>query len=1033
MQNRPDLYVPFIYQLAAIPYIWLGLFAWRKRPAVAVTPFAWMMLGLAIWSLFYSIELFLPTLSTALWMTRIEYLGIVSVPVFLVFFALEYAGKSHLLTLRNRTFIWTIPFLTLFLVWTNSFHHLMWSGESILDAGGLKLLNLQYGWFFWVHTIYSYILAVFASVLLIMEMMQRPSVYRVQISIVILCILTPLVGSLIYTSSFNPVPNLVITPLLFLPAALGLAWAVVRYRLMEILPLEHLAVLKNMKDGVIVVDANKRVLYLNPLMESLLGRLASDVIGQPLNHISKEHGNALSSYLATEHQPEMNVGTGEQAKVFEVTVSSLLPLNTPQNLLGTNSMITLHDITERKKTEASLSRRETMMSAISLAAEQLLKEATWEHNIPEVLEKIGEAARVSRVFVFMNYSDENGSVYSSQCYEWAGPGVTPQINNPTLQHINLREAGFGRWLLQLSQGKVIYGLLSEFPESEQKVFQSLDVKSMALVPIFVDRDWWGFIGFQDCAQEHYWSGMELEALSITARIFGSAENRARAEQKLVRRQQALSLLQNIVSKSLQAQTIQQMTEEIVGQLARLIHANECHITVWEKESLQTSLLASYGAGEDRFLPLQAVSGGQTFTELSLNLSRTLVIENSQNSSYINREIAKQCPARSLIVLPLIATEARFGALILAFKEHHQFPPEEVSICEQAANVIALAFEKFKALEKAQHRAATSETLRKAGAAITETRAIDETVNRILEQLKQVIPYDTASVQLLNRNGLKIIGGSGFVNPDEIIGLTFPIPGNNPNTVVMETGRPHLLSDVGDVYGEFKQQPHDHIRSWLGVPLIFQERVIGLLAVDSASPNQFTQETITLVTEFANQVAVALENSRIYEKAQTQAITDPLTGVYNRWGMFQLAQNDFMKSISLNRPFAGIMIDLDHFKQINDSYGHSVGDLVLREFAKRCKSCVREIDYVGRYGGEEFIIFLPETNIEMGMIVAERLRLTISDKPIVVKEGLEFHITASLGLAQRDENTTSLDMLITRADQAMYVSKHKGRNCVSVSI
>jgi diguanylate cyclase (GGDEF)-like protein len=526
--------------------------------------------------------------------------------------------------------------------------------------------------------------------------------------------------------------------------------------------------------------------------------------------------------------------------------------------------------------------------------------------------------------------------------------------------------------------------------------------------------------------------MELEALSITARIFGSAENRARSEQKLVRRQQALSLLQNIVSKSLQAQTIQQMTEEIVGQVARLIHANECHITVWEKEDLQTSILASYGAGEDKFLPQQAVSGGQTLTELSLNLSRTLVIENSQSSSYINREIAKQCPARSLIVLPLIATESRFGALILAFKEYHQFPPEEVSICEQAANVIALAFEKFKALEKAQHRAATEETLRKAGAAITETRAIDETVNRILEQLKQVIPYDTASVQLLNRNGLKIIGGSGFADIDSVIGLTFPIPGNNPNTVVIETGKPYLLSETGHLYSGFEKPPHDHIRSWLGVPLIFQERVIGLLAIDSASPNQFTQETIALASEFANQVAVALENSRIYEKAQTQAITDPLTGVYNRWGMFQLAQNDFTKCVALNRPFSGIMIDLDHFKQVNDSYGHSVGDLVLREFAKRCKSCVREIDYVGRYGGEEFIIFLPETNVEMGMIVAERLRSTISEKPIVVKEGLEFHITASLGLAQRDENTTTLEMLITRADQAMYISKHKGRNCVSVS-
>jgi diguanylate cyclase (GGDEF)-like protein len=217
-----------------------------------------------------------------------------------------------------------------------------------------------------------------------------------------------------------------------------------------------------------------------------------------------------------------------------------------------------------------------------------------------------------------------------------------------------------------------------------------------------------------------------------------------------------------------------------------------------------------------------------------------------------------------------------------------------------------------------------------------------------------------------------------------------------------------------------------------VPLIFQERIIGLLSIDGTTPNQFSQENAALAKTFADQVAVALENSRNYEKAQIQAVTDPLTGVYNRWGMFNLAKADFMKSISLNRPFAGMMIDLDHFKNINDSYGHVIGDLVLREFAKRCKSCVREIDYVGRYGGEEFILFLPETNIDTGLIVAERLRLAIAEKPISVKEGLEFNITASLGLAQRDEYTTSLEMLISRADQAMYIAKHKGRNCVAFS-
>lgn len=1031
MQNRLELYVSFIYLLAAVPYVWLGLHAWRKRPAVAVTPFAWAMLGMAIWSFTYSLEIFFPSLPAKLFITKLEYIGIVSIPIFILFFALEFTGKSHLLALRTRLLLGAIPLLILLLVWTNESHHLMWDMAAVTETMELKLLDVRYGLFFWIQVIFSYVLVIFASILLIMEMIQRPGIYRIQIGLVILGIVTPWIGSLIFVGRVNPIPNLDITPLLFLPTGLGLSWAIFRYRLLEIVPLEHLTVLKNMKDGVIVVNSSERVLYINPLAEKLIGRSEADVIGQPLTHISEKYGKTLASYLTgIEHRAEILIGLGNQAKVYEATVSPVSPSNTSKNSINLDNMIVLHDITERKDAETALSRRESIMSAISLTAEQFLKETTWEHNVPAVLEKIGQAVNVSRIFVVMNYTDENNILYSSLCYEWAASDVTPQINNRNLRHIPLQQAGFNRWEKELSNNLPIHGLIGEFPESEQNLFKLQGSIAVAAMPIFVENQWWGFIMFDECRDNRHWTDIELKALHTIASIFGSAESRARAEQKLVRRQKALSLLQDIVRQALQAKNLRSMAEGLVDRLAKLISANECFITIWDEDSSQISSLASYGTSRDTYISLQPVSGEYTLTELALQFSRTLIVDDAHNSPYLDHEIAKQCPSHSLIVLPLIAAKNKLGAIILSFKMYHRFQPEEVAICEQASSLIALAFEKFKAMEQAERRADTSETLRKAGAAITETLEMEEAVTRILEQLKQVIPYDSASVQFLVDNELEIVGGSGFTDPKSVLGIRFPIPGDNPNTIVMETGKPYIIPEIEEKYHVFNDITSIHIRSWMGVPLIFQNRIIGLLAIDSSMPNHFTQEDSDTAMTFADQVAVALENARIFKEAQNQAITDALTGVYNRRGLFQIGEFEFVRARRINRPFSAMIFDIDRFKKVNDKYGHATGDQTLRGLAERCRSGSRAVDLVGRYGGEEFVVLLPETNLESARHVAERLRQSIVKDSFKTDAG-SLRITISVGVAEANDLDT-LKTLIERADSALYIAKRAGRNRVAVN-
>jgi diguanylate cyclase (GGDEF)-like protein len=215
---------------------------------------------------------------------------------------------------------------------------------------------------------------------------------------------------------------------------------------------------------------------------------------------------------------------------------------------------------------------------------------------------------------------------------------------------------------------------------------------------------------------------------------------------------------------------------------------------------------------------------------------------------------------------------------------------------------------------------------------------------------------------------------------------------------------------------------------LRLPLVFEDNLLGIMWIWGKG---VTRTDLPIMSIFAKQIGISLERARLFQEVQSLALTDPLTGLQNRRSLFELGRIEFSRARRMNRPFCCMMLDLDHFKLINDNYGHPIGDRVLQEFATRCKDSVRAVDLIGRYGGEELIILLPETDSETALLVAERLRSSIEEPPIKVSNG-EVHVTVSVGVAAKDEYTTTLETLIARADQAMYIAKHKGRNCVAMS-
>ena len=212
-----------------------------------------------------------------------------------------------------------------------------------------------------------------------------------------------------------------------------------------------------------------------------------------------------------------------------------------------------------------------------------------------------------------------------------------------------------------------------------------------------------------------------------------------------------------------------------------------------------------------------------------------------------------------------------------------------------------------------------------------------------------------------------------------------------------------------------------------VPLIYEGKAVGFLLVRSDVPSRvWADNELLLLHTVADQLTVAVNQARLFAQMEQQALTDGLTGCYNRRSFDLQLERDLHLATRMRQPVSLIMIDLDHFKKINDRAGHEAGDIALRMLADALRAELRAVDTAVRFGGDEFAVILPQANLEGALLVAERLRVRIADIDVPGYGCL----TASVGLASFPLHASSRENLVVAADRALYNSKRAGRNCVS---
>ncbi|CAA9587583.1 MAG: diguanylate cyclase/phosphodiesterase (GGDEF & EAL domains) with PAS/PAC sensor(s) [uncultured Thermomicrobiales bacterium] len=408
----------------------------------------------------------------------------------------------------------------------------------------------------------------------------------------------------------------------------------------------------------------------------------------------------------------------------------------------------------------------------------------------------------------------------------------------------------------------------------------------------------------------------------------------------------------------------------------------------------------------------------------------LLVDEAQEDPRFHTRAGEHPRPCGMLIAPLPGQRGPLGVICLVRLDDTRFTHYEHDLLVAFALQVAVAIEQARLREQQEQRVREAEALNSLAASLASLD-LEQLLDELVSRLRTLVGADQAGVNLLDPTGatltVRAVSGPGT---SRLIGTPIALEGSFSGELI-RSGRPQHWIDGKTAAPFALYGPHEPgygPRAVIGAPLLAQDRPLGTLIAVSTRPEQFTTDHLRFLTTVAGQAAVALQNASLYADTLRLSRFDPLTGLANRRYFMEMLTAAVERAGRYGRALALLVIDLDHFKNVNDTFGHLAGDALLRATAERLGSRLRKGDLAARYAGDELAIILPETDLAGATVLAERLRGAIGDEPFLLGGGAVVRLTLSIGVAEHTPAASVADLL-QAADGAMYFAKHGGRDRV----